>query len=199
MDSDKIRFSIKEAARELFRRHGYQKTSVNGIAAGAHLAKATLYKYFDSKELILKEILIDYVRKNFDDLLLSIREEKVPPDYLAHIILKTSRFTYTACNEYMGWDFIRESANAQEFLKNLSDDLETMLLQEAVRIRGLDLESSWGKSVIFLISASKSIVFSFAFTSVTDSDVKKNFVTFRNNILPYLLKGALSPDTQKTE
>ncbi|RYD72401.1 MAG: TetR/AcrR family transcriptional regulator, partial [Sphingobacteriales bacterium] len=39
--------------------------------------------------------------------------------------------------------------------------------------------------------ASKSIVFSFAFTSVSDSDVRKNFVSFQKEILPFLVKAAL--------
>jgi len=43
----------------------------------------------------------------------------------------------------------------------------------------------------FLIKASKSIVFSFAFTSVSDSDVRKNFISFQKEILPYLVKAAV--------
>jgi len=43
----------------------------------------------------------------------------------------------------------------------------------------------------FLIKCSKSIVFSFAFTAVTDADVRKNFIAFQKEMLPYLVEAAL--------
>lgn len=56
MEADKVKESIKRASRELFRKYGYKKTSVNEIAKKAKIAKATIYKYFDSKELVLHAI-----------------------------------------------------------------------------------------------------------------------------------------------
>jgi AcrR family transcriptional regulator len=52
MEVDKIKESIKKAAQDLFRKYGYHKTSVNEIAKRAKIAKATIYKYFESKELL---------------------------------------------------------------------------------------------------------------------------------------------------
>ena len=39
MDADKIQQSIKEASKELFRKYGYHKTSVNEIAKKSRVAK----------------------------------------------------------------------------------------------------------------------------------------------------------------
>ena len=47
------------------------------------------------------------------------------------------------------------------------------------------------EGLAFLLKASKSIVFSFAFTSVSDADVRKNFVSFQKELLPFLVKAAL--------
>ena len=58
MEVDKIKESIKKAAQDLFRKYGYHKTSVNEIAKRAKIAKATIYKYFESKELLLQAILM---------------------------------------------------------------------------------------------------------------------------------------------
>jgi hypothetical protein len=44
----------------------------------------------------------------------------------------------------------------------------------------------------FLLNSSKSIVFSFAFTSVSVADVRKNFVSFQNDMLPFLVKAAIA-------
>jgi len=190
MEADKVRETIKKAARELFRRYGYQKTSVNEIARRAKLAKATIYKYFDSKEMVLHAILMDYIRERVDELLSNYTAKADLETYLADTILRVSRLTYAICNEFLGWDFIRESANTQEYLKTLSDDLELLLissfLNNAEISRAVDIDK-----LTFLIKASKSIVFSFAFTSVSESDVRKNFVSFQKEILPYLIRATV--------
>ncbi|TAF45654.1 MAG: TetR/AcrR family transcriptional regulator [Sphingobacteriales bacterium] len=191
MEVDKIKNSIKKAAQDLFRRYGYHKTSVNEIAKKAKIAKATIYKYFESKELILHAILMDYLKISINDLVQQNPQSITKEEHLKSLILKTSKLSYTICNEFIGWDFIRESTNAQEFLKNLSNELESILFNEFVAIRNFNNDVTYPERLRFLIKASKSIVFSFAFTSVSDSDVRKNFISFQKEILPYLVKAAL--------
>ena len=48
---------IIEAARDVFRRYGYNKTSIADIAQEARMGKGTIYYYFDSKEDIFVQIL----------------------------------------------------------------------------------------------------------------------------------------------
>lgn len=191
MEVDKIKDSIKKAAQDLFRKYGYHKTSVNEIAKKAKIAKATIYKYFESKELVLHAILMDYLKVSINELVHKDSKEISKEDHLKMLILKVSRLSYTVCNEFIGWDFIRESANAQEFLKSLSDELENLLYAEFITIKDLNDSETYPERLRFLIKSSKSIIFSFAFTSVSDSDVRKNFVSFQNEILPYLVKAAL--------
>ena len=192
MEADKIKDSIKRAAQELFRKFGYHKTSVNEIAKKAKIAKATIYKYFNSKEAILHILLMDYIKASVDDLVNSNVPEMDEEAHLNILIMKTCRLSYTVCNEFIGWDFIRESANSQEFLKNLSNELEDMLVSSFMQLSGLRRQETYMQRLRFLIKCSKSIVFSFAFTSVSDSDVRKNFVSFQKEILPYLVKAAIA-------
>lgn len=191
MEVDNIREGIKTAARDLFRRYGYHKTSVIEIAKRAKIAKATIYKYFDSKEVLLHTILMDYIRHSVNELIHNAPEELSEEAYLSDLILKTSRLSYTVCNEFIGWEFIRESANSQEFLKALSDDLEQLLIQSFNEAPLFQNTPNYAGRLRFLIKASKSIIFSFAFTSVSDSDVRKNFISFQKEILPYLVKAAI--------
>jgi AcrR family transcriptional regulator len=192
MEADKIKESIKKAAQELFRKFGYHKTSVNEIAKKAKIAKATIYKYFDSKEALLHVLLMDYIKASVDELINSNVPEMDEEAHLNNLIMKTCRLSYTVCNEFIGWDFIRESANSQDFLKNLSNELEEMLVSSFMQLGGLRKHETYMQRIRFLIKCSKSIVFSFAFTSVSDSDVRKNFVSFQKEILPYLVKAAIS-------
>jgi AcrR family transcriptional regulator len=191
MEADKIKESIKRAAQDLFRKFGYHKTSVNEIAKKAKIAKATIYKYFESKEDVLHSLLMDYIRASVDDLIHNDTTEDEEA-HLNSLIMKTCRLSYTVCNEFIGWDFIRESANSQAFLKNLSNELEEMLVSTFAQLPGLRKRDNYQQRLRFLITCSKSIVFSFAFTSVSDSDVRKNFVSFQKEILPYLVKAAIT-------
>jgi TetR/AcrR family transcriptional regulator, repressor of fatR-cypB operon len=192
MEADKIKESIKRAAQELFRKFGYHKTSVNEIAKRAKIAKATIYKYFDSKEAVLHVLLMDYIKTSVDELINSDVHEMDEEAHLSNLIMKTCRLSYTVCNEFIGWDFIRESANSQDFLKNLSNELEEMLVSSFMQLGGMRKQENYMQRIRFLIKCSKSIVFSFAFTSVSDSDVRKNFVSFQKEILPYLVKAAIA-------
>src|SRR3954471_24630261 len=194
MEPDKIKESIKRAAQDLFRKFGYHKTSVNEIAKRAKIAKATIYKYFDSKEAVLHSLLMDYIRVSVDDLIHTNGPEMDEEAHLKMLIMKTCRLSYTVCNEFIGWDFIRESTNSQDFLKNLSNELEEMLVSVFSQLTELRKQENYQQRLRFLLKCSKSIVFSFAFTSVSDSDVRKNFVSFQKEILPYLVKAAIPSD-----
>ena len=188
---DRIKESIVAAARELFKKYGYHKTSVNEIAKKAKIAKATLYKYFESKEVLLHYILMSYISSSVHVMIENALDETDKEKYLGNLIFKTCRLSYTICNEFIGWDFIRESANSQSFLKLLSDDLETLLIESFKETNLIKSDEGYADSIRFLIKASKSIVFSYAFTSVNDTDVRKNFISFHKEILPYLIKAAL--------
>ncbi|MBC7652980.1 MAG: TetR/AcrR family transcriptional regulator [Oligoflexus sp.] len=191
MEIDKIKESIKKAAQDLFRKYGYHKTSVNEIAKKAKIAKATIYKYFESKELVLHAILMDYLKVSLNEVIQKDTRSINKEEHLTTLILKVSKLSYTVCNEFIGWDFIRESTNAQGFLKDLSDELENLLYTEFIAIEELNDDETYPERLRFLIKASKSIIFSFAFTSVSDADVRKNFISFQKEILPYLVKAAL--------
>ncbi|MGO1244141.1 MAG: TetR/AcrR family transcriptional regulator [Sphingobacterium sp.] len=190
MENDLVILTIKKSARDLFRRYGYNKTSVNQLSKHANIAKATFYKHFSSKELILHQVLLDYIRENVQDILNKNVREKDLSTFLANTILRVSRVTYTVCNEFVGWEFIRESANAQEFLKTLSDDLEFLLLSSFIQNDTI-AQTVPEERLTFLIKSSKNIVFSFAFTAVTEADVRKNFISFQKEILPYLVQATL--------
>ncbi|MGH7237798.1 MAG: TetR/AcrR family transcriptional regulator, partial [Candidatus Saccharimonadales bacterium] len=95
MEADKIKESIKRAAQDLFRKFGYHKTSVNEIAKRARIAKATIYKYFDSKEDILHSLLMEYIKISVNDLIHSNTNEVDEEAHLNSLIMKTCRLSYT--------------------------------------------------------------------------------------------------------
>ncbi len=64
VDKAQMRSDIIDAALRVFMQKGFGATSMNDIAKEAHVAKGTLYLYFDSKEDLLNEI----AHKHFEQL-----------------------------------------------------------------------------------------------------------------------------------
>jgi|GEM_PF-833904 len=53
------RVEIIEAGRHVFARKGYHDSTLDDVAEAAELGKATLYSYFDSKELLFTAVIED--------------------------------------------------------------------------------------------------------------------------------------------
>lgn len=67
-DHDDKRRAILKAAAGLFARSGYDRASVNEIAAACGVSKALLYHYYPNKE----QVLFDIIRAHLDDLVVAI-------------------------------------------------------------------------------------------------------------------------------
>ncbi|MFI0976369.1 TetR/AcrR family transcriptional regulator [Streptomyces sp. NPDC021093] len=74
--STRKRAAILSAARELFLSDGFDRTSVDAIAARAEVSKRTVYDYFGDKQTLLRavvdgvgESLITTIRRTLDDTL----------------------------------------------------------------------------------------------------------------------------------
>lgn len=63
-DHDDKRRAILKAAAAMFARNGFDRTSVNEIAASCGVSKALLYHYYTNKE----QLLFDIIRAHLDDL-----------------------------------------------------------------------------------------------------------------------------------
>ena len=55
--SDEIREQLIQAARQVFARYGFKKTTLDDIASEAHRGKSTIYYYFKSKDEIFKAVI----------------------------------------------------------------------------------------------------------------------------------------------
>lgn len=58
MRKDTKREAILDAANEQFRQYGYRKTSMDDIAVGLGISRASLYSYFDNKDEIFRGVSI---------------------------------------------------------------------------------------------------------------------------------------------
>ncbi|MGK0466671.1 TetR/AcrR family transcriptional regulator [Clostridium sp.] len=64
--------SIKEAVVKLILEQGFHGTSISKIAKEAGVSPATLYIYYENKEIMLRDIYLEYSEEIFDYLLSKI-------------------------------------------------------------------------------------------------------------------------------
>jgi AcrR family transcriptional regulator len=70
-EKQRRRQSIVDAARSIFSQNGFASTTMDDIAAEAEVSKGTLYLYFDSKEELLANLLLE----GLDMLLIALEDE----------------------------------------------------------------------------------------------------------------------------
>lgn len=83
--SDKRRL-ILDAAAPIFGDDGYERASIDAIAAGAGVSKPTIYSYFGSKEQLFRESIADSaIQQNADALQVILRLDLSPDRWLASL------------------------------------------------------------------------------------------------------------------
>lgn len=72
-DDEKAK-SIKEAVIKLILQEGFYGTSISKIAKEAGVSPATVYIYFDSKEIMMQDIYIEYSEEIYNYLLNNVHQ-----------------------------------------------------------------------------------------------------------------------------
>lgn len=86
------RSEIVRVAFDLFARHGYEKVSVEAIAAEAGVSRATFFNYFSQKDLLLREIAQARTER-LKSILSELRADHRTPtlDGILDLLLKLTR------------------------------------------------------------------------------------------------------------
>ena len=89
--------SIKEAVIKLILEQGFQGTSISKIAKEAGVSPATVYIYYENKELMLQDIYREYSEKIFDYLFSKLKDGMNGQQIIE--ILVRGYYTYIRENE----------------------------------------------------------------------------------------------------
>ncbi len=89
--------SIKEAVIKLILEEGFHGTSISKIAKAAGVSPATVYIYFENKEMMLHDIYNEYAEEIFDYLIDSINREMQGQQLIEMLI--TSYYNYICGNK----------------------------------------------------------------------------------------------------
>jgi AcrR family transcriptional regulator len=89
---DERRGRILAAAQEVFAEHGFRSADVKTIAEQAGVGKATIYKFFDSKEALLLTIVEENLNHIRDIVLQHLISNKPPLERLRAVCLGVAQF-----------------------------------------------------------------------------------------------------------
>ena len=101
----KVRERIIDAARVVFAKYGYKKTTMDDIALSAKKGKSSIYYYFKSKEEIFEAVVETESRLLFDDIIKKVNLPITAKE-------KFRIYVFTRLNK------IRELSNFYDVLEN---------------------------------------------------------------------------------
>jgi AcrR family transcriptional regulator len=96
-EREQRRHGILRAAKDVFFRNGFEKTSMEMIAEECQLAKGTLYLYFKSKEELYVSLVEDGIRI-LDAMMAKVIEEDLPHDQKLLAMVK-AYYDFTQANQ----------------------------------------------------------------------------------------------------
>lgn len=115
-DDEKER-SIKEAVIKLILEEGFHGTSISKIAKKAGVSPATVYIYFENKEIMLQDIYNEYAQEIFDYLFDNIQKE-MQGRQLIEILIR-SYYNYIRENKEI-YSFVEQFSNCPSLANHCS-------------------------------------------------------------------------------
>lgn len=119
----RTRASIREHALRLFRENGYEKTTVEQIAAAAEVSPSTFFRYFPTKEdVVLRDDLDDRIFEAF-----ARQPASLTPVAAVRAAIREAIETFTPAE----WEELREAAELNltvpEIRARIMDELARMI------------------------------------------------------------------------
>lgn len=117
---------IKEAVVKLILEEGLQGTSISKIAKVAGISPATVYIYYENKDVMLREIYTEYAEDMFQHVLNGISSKMMGEEIIAEIIRRYYNFivenkdVYYFIVQYSSCPILNNSCGALKGLKDLN-------------------------------------------------------------------------------
>lgn len=125
---------IIDAAREVFARYGYAKTTMNDIARAIGKGKSSIYHYFTGKDEIFRLVVEGEVNKIKDEITGALAKEDNPRGKLRAYVLTRNRLLNQLAIEYINFkDEYIESYGFIEELRKEYDEYEVAIIKDILR------------------------------------------------------------------
>ena len=131
---NKSKRAIMETALELFATKGFHSTSISQIAKEAGVSKGLMYNYFDSKDELLKAILMDAYEEGSQLVTEELKLPDTPQEHLKHII---QGFHYMIKNRLQHWKLLTALAFQDDATKLIHDEVlpkKEVIIQQFIHL-----------------------------------------------------------------
>lgn len=182
--------SIIQAARTVFSKYGFKKTTMDDIARAAGKGKSSLYYYFKSKEEVF-EIILEYeVNILRDELMKAINTSESPTQKLRTYVLKRMEMFHNLVNFYDSFrqEYFENYGFIERIRKSYDDEEKTIIskiIQEGVDNHIFNVKNV-NLTAMAIIMAMKG--FEFPWATVDNNDKIVNDI---DNLLEILFNGLL--------
>jgi AcrR family transcriptional regulator len=112
------KIQILEAALSLFMDFGPQKVSIAEIAKSANVSQVTIYNYFESKDLLIKEVFKYYVDKLWNEQKKLLDSDLPFVEKLKKIAFEKSAIA-NQINEKFFEEFMKDYSMGQSYLEEI--------------------------------------------------------------------------------
>ncbi len=125
---------IMETSLELFATRGFHNTSISQIAKTAGVSKGLMYNYFNSKDDLLKAILLGAYEESAEMITKKLDSPDTPQEQLEQII---QQVLFTLKNKSKHWKLITALSfqeDAKHFLRKDLKPKQEAIIQQFTRI-----------------------------------------------------------------
>lgn len=142
--------NIKETALELFAQHGYHSTSISRIAREAGISKGLMYNYFESKNALLHEIILDTVEVTERAVVEVMNPDDPPFEQLKNIM---DALIKSVQDDIPHWKLLTALAAQKDVIKELQDivmEKQQMFMENGLKIFSqLDVDNPEMEVMVF--------------------------------------------------
>jgi len=110
--------SIRQAALELFKLHGFEKVSINDIAQKAGVSHVTIYNHFGTKEELVREVIKRLLLALLEKYRTIIKGEETFPEKLEVIVFDKTEIA----SQYQG-ELLQSAARGDPAIQHFIDSL----------------------------------------------------------------------------
>ena len=150
MSSGSKKEEILKASIQIFVDEGFDRPSMDSIAAHARVSKRTLYKHFSSKRALLDQIVLCLINENQNSLKFDFDPEAKLELQLNEIVTQKARFLLCPSNIKLAKIILSEYLKDAGFYK---EKVETVLKSEKISLRWIEQAQAAGA-----LSSEKSAV-----------------------------------------
>lgn len=150
-DHDVVKEQIVEAAREVFAKYGYRKTTIEDIAKSVYRAKSSIYHYFGGKDEIFRAVvereafqLMQSMREAVEDEKSSVMKFRVLFRLLCEKVEETTNYFQFLMDEW--YDIFSFTNEVKRNNKKIVVDIIVSIFEEGNRQGVFDVDDPQGKA-----------------------------------------------------